>query len=299
MSESKYYTQHQDFPLESPPKRVVSLVPSVTESLFDLAVGHTLVGRTDYCTRPADKVANIPTLGGTKNPDIAKIIALKPDLVIMNQEENRQEDATKLQDEGIAVWVTHPKTVQEAFNLLWGIMYGFDNTLMVPRVRLIEYTYDWLNPIAEEKELANPVKVFVPIWLDPLMTINRETYVHDIVRVCGATNIFADRVRQYPLSADLGASEPYPSDDPRIQGRDVRYPRVTWEEVVALQPDVILLPSEPFEFTEAHLPLFQKLDVPAAHHQRIHLVDGALLTWHGTRVAFAMNELPRIIRPSG
>jgi ABC-type Fe3+-hydroxamate transport system substrate-binding protein len=140
--------------------------------------------------------------------------------------------------------------------------------------------------------------VFVPIWLDPLMTFNADTYTHDVVRVCGGMNVFAERERLYPLKADLGQTEPYSPDDARVQGRDTRYPRVTWEEVEAAQPDVILLPSEPFIFTEDHLPLFQKLDVPAARNNRIHLIDGSLLTWHGTRVAYAMQQLPPLLQPA-
>lgn len=296
--ENAYY-QTLDIPVEIPPQRIVSLVPSMTETLFDLGLGGRIVGRTDYCVLPVDRVGALPAVGGTKNPDLARILALKPDLVIVNQEENRREDAEALQAAGVPVWVTFPKTVQDVFNLLWNIMYTFDETTFVDRVRLIEYTYDWLNTISEEQELSNPCKVFVPIWLDPLMTVNGDTYVHDVVRVCGGTNVFADRERLFPLAADLAQAEPYAPDDPRVEGRDTRYPRVSWEEVVHLQPDVILLPSEPFAFTEEHVPLFAKLDVPAARNGRIHLVDGSLLTWHGTRIAHAMNTLPTVIRSMG
>jgi ABC-type Fe3+-hydroxamate transport system substrate-binding protein len=297
--DSRFYTQLQDIPVAEPPKRVVSLVPSITESLFDLAVGHTVVGRTEYCIYPVGKVNHIPTVGGTKNPDLEKIVALKPDLVMMNQEENRKEDADWLQEKGIPVWVTFPKTVQDAFNVLWNIMYVFDNPAMVERVRLIEYSYDWVSRMSEQYELTQPVKVFAPIWIEPLMTFNGDTFTHDLIKVCGGTNIFADRERLFPLKADLGETSPLSADDPRVQGRDVRYPRVSWDEVVSLQPDVILLPSEPYLFTEEHLPLFQQLDVPASQHQRIHLVDGSYLTWHGTRVAYALNTLPSLIRPIG
>jgi len=289
----------QEIPVSVPPRRVVSLVPSMTETLFDLAVGHTVVGRTDYCIYPKEKVDAIPTVGGTKNPNIEQIVSLRPDLVIVNQEENRKEDVEALQAQGISVWVTFPKTVQDTLNLLWQTMNLFDNTSMVPRVRLIEYTYDRLNNMAEEQELINPIKVFVPIWLDPLMTINGNTYVHDVLRLCGGTNVFVDRERQFPLAADLGQTAPYEADDPRILGRDVRYPRVSWDEVVLAQPDVILLPSEPFAFDETHLPLFEGLDVSASRNKRIHLVDGSYLTWHGTRIAYAMDVLPNMIRMMG
>ncbi len=297
-SESRYAIRAQDAPIETTPQRVVSLVPSVTESLFDLNLGSRVVGRTDYCIYPVGQVERIPTVGGTKNPNVDAIITLKPDLVMANREENRKEDVERLQAAGIPVWVTFPQTIPESFNLLWNIMYLFEETSMVHRIRMVEYTYDWLNSIAEEREMTNPLKVFVPIWLDPLMTINAATYVHDVLRVCGGVNIFADRERRLPLAADLGEREPYAADDARVQGRDTRYPRVTFEEVEAAQPDVILLPSEPFAFTESHLPLFQRLDVPAARTGRIHLVDGSLLTWHGTRVAYAMQQIPPLLKPS-
>jgi ABC-type Fe3+-hydroxamate transport system substrate-binding protein len=299
MTEPKHYSQMQDLPIDAPPRSIVSLVPSMTETLFDLALGHLVVGRTDYCVRPLHSVQTIPSVGGTKNPRVDQIIALKPDLVIANREENRREDVEALQAAGLAVWVTFPQTVLESFNVMWNLMYLCDVTTMVERVRLIEYTYDWLNAIALRLEVTNPLRVFCPIWLDPLMTINRETYVHDVIRVCGGTNVFADRERLYPLAADLGTGEALPPDDARVVGRDTRYPRITWEEVEAAQPDVILLPDEPFAFNASHLPQFLALDVPAARSQRVHLVDGSLLTWHGTRVAYAFDVLPRLLRPTG
>lgn len=237
---------------------------------------------------------------GRKNPHIAEIIALKPDLVLMNREENRREDAQALEDAGIRIWATHPKTVADVFNLLWNIMDVFQETTMVARVRLIEYSYDWVSAISQAKEDAGEIcKVFVPIWKDPWMTFNADTYIHDLLRVCGGTNIFAERERLYPLKADLGQSAPYPAGDARISGRDTRYPRITLGEVVALQPDVVLLPSEPYAFTHADIATFAQLDIPASKNQRIHLVDGSYLTWHGTRVAYALNELPPLFFPNG
>lgn len=295
MTHSLVYTYTMDSPVETPPRRVVSLVPSVTESLFDLNLGDRLVAVTDYCVHPAEGVARLPKIGGTKNPDIARIIALRPDLVIVNREENRREDAEALQAAGIPVWVTHPRTVADAINLLWNIMHVFDEPAMVPRVRLIEQTLDWVQGIS--RALERRTRVFVPIWWNPLMTFNAETYIHDLLYVCGGDNVFADRERRYPLAADIGQAIPYDLDDPRVAGRDTRYPRVTLEEVQVAQPEVILLPSEPFAFSFEHVQIFSKLDVPAAHSGRIHLVDGSLLTWHGTRLAYALSTLPTLLAP--
>lgn len=271
MSEKSYEYDLMDIPVSAPPRTVISLVPSITESLFDLNLGDRLTAITDYCLYPQAKVTNLPRIGGTKNPDVEQIIRLKPDLVIANQEENRREDVEALQAAGLPVWVTFPKTVKDVFNILWNIMYMFDETSMVPRIRLIEYTYDWVNGISRANEERLP-KVFVPIWYDPLMTFNQDTYIHDLLWVCGGVNVFAER--------------------------DTRYPRVTLDEVVAAQPDVILLPSEPFKFTEAHLPIFAALDVPAARNNRIHLIDGSLLTWHGTRIAYTFDMLPALLVPT-
>jgi ABC-type Fe3+-hydroxamate transport system substrate-binding protein len=195
--------------------------------------------------------------------------------------------------------VTYPRTVQDVFNLLWDIMDVFHETSMVPRIRLIEYQYDWAQSISQRRENdGDVIKTFVPIWNEPLMTFNADTYSHDLLRVCGGTNVFAERERRFPLKADLGQSEPLPEDDARVDGRDTRYPRVTLDEVVAAQPDVILLPSEPYPFDESHIALFKALDIPAAHNDRIHLIDGSYLTWHGTRVAYALNTFPPLFYPA-
>ncbi len=294
MQDSTYqYTM--EAPVSHPPKRVVSLVPSMTESLFELNVGDRLIAITDYCVYPEAETARLPRIGGTKNPDVARIIDMQPDLVLANREENRQADVEALEAAGIPVWVTFPRTVRETFNLLWNIMHIFDEPTMVERVRSAEWMCDWL----ERMERPTVCRVFAPIWYEPLMTFNADTYMHDLLRVCGATNVFADRARRYPLSADLGEREPYPADDPRAAERDTRYPRITLAEVEAAQPDVILLPSEPFAFTEAHIPIFSALDVPAARDGRIHLVDGSLLTWHGTRTMRALSSLPAFLCSDG
>lgn len=258
-----------DTPVGAPPRRVVSLVPSVTESLFDLNLGDRLVGVTDYCVRPAAQTARLAKVGGTKGPDIARIAALRPDLVIVNQEENRREDAEALAAAGLALWVTHPRTVADALNLLWNMMYVFDETAMVPRVQVIERTLDWVQGVS--RALARRARVFVPVWWEPLMSFNADTYIHDLLRVCGGDNVFASSAG--------------------------RYGQVALADVVAAQPDVILLPSEPFAFGAAQMAQFAALDVPAAHSDSIYLVDGSLLTWHGTRLAYALDALPALLNP--
>jgi ABC-type Fe3+-hydroxamate transport system substrate-binding protein len=278
-------------PIDFVPYRVVSLVPSLTESLFELNLGQRLVGVTDYCIHPQSAKA-LPKVGGTKNPDLEKIKALDPDLVMLNSEENRREDAEALQAAGIPIWVTQPNTVRDAIELLWQIMEIFEEASMVHRVRLIEITYEMMRRYAED---TPPVRAFVPIWRDPWMTFNAETFAHDLLFTCGALNVFGERERRFPLAADLGEAEPLPADDPRLAGRDTRYPRLALAEVEAAQPEIILLPTEPYVFTESDALSFDHLDVPAVRNGHIYLVEGSWITWHGTRMARAFRNLPPAI----
>jgi ABC-type Fe3+-hydroxamate transport system substrate-binding protein len=289
--EPQTYVYGADKPVDYVPRRVVSLVPSLTESLCDLNLADRLIGVTDYCIRPASIVQRLPKVGGTKNPDIARIIALRPDLVLMNREENREEDSLALQAAGIPIWATHPDTIREALDLLWAIMDLFEEGSASARVRLIEIKYEWTLGVTMDKPAR---RVFVPIWRDPWMTINKHTYIHDVLRVCGGENVFADRERHFPLAADLGLTSALPADDPRVADRDLRYPRVSLEEIVAAQPEIVLLPDEPYTFTDLDAADFGALDIPAARTKSIYVVDGSLLSWHGTRVSYALRELPGI-----
>ncbi len=285
----------EELHLTHAPQRVVSLVPSVTESLFAIGAGERLVAVTDYCVHPAAQVARLPKVGGTKSPDLNQIKAALPELVIANQEENSKEVIEALRAGGFKVWVTFPGTVWEAIQLLWAFVQVFHAPQIGQSLSVLETSWEWANLAAQN---GTPVKVFCPIWREPpaaegqprwWMTINRDTYVHDLLRLCGGGNVFADRDRRYPLAADLGEAPADPPDP----ARDVRYPRVTPAEVSERAPDVILLPSEPYPFTEADLSAFDAFpEIPAVKHQRIYLVDGSLLTWHGIRLAKALAELP-------
>lgn len=290
--DSQSYEWSMPNPVDFVPQRVVSLVPSLTLSLFDLNLGDRLIGITDYCTRPTDRVQSIPKVGGTKNPDLAKIIALRPDLVLINQEENRREDAEALQQAGIPLWITEPRTVQDAINVLWELMDIFDDASYSERVRIMEKTLDVVKLAMSNQP---PIRTFVPIWRDPWMTFNQNTYIHDVLRTFGLQNVFAERERQFPLQADLGEIEPLPNGDSRAAGRDTRYPRISLDEIVAAQPELILLPDEPYLFQETDAEELYQLDIPAAHLGHIYLIDGSLLSWHGTRFAFTLTELPPMI----
>lgn len=285
--------------LNHPPQRVVSLVPSVTETLFEFGLGDRVVGVTDYCVWPAEAQQK-PKMGGTKTPDLDRIQATLPDLIIANQEENRPEDVEALRAAGLKVWVAFPCTVQEAIDGLSAITRLFRVPRFGQQIAMLEKSLEWASLAAEN---AEPVRVFCPIWQEPAagegsprwwMTINEDTYVHDLLRVCGGENVFASRERRYPLAADLGGG---PDQQPDT-GRDTRYPRVSPAEVAEHAPDVILLPSEPYPFTEADAAALEALpNVPAVKNKRVLLLDGSLLTWHGIRVARALAELPAMLTP--
>jgi len=278
-------------------QRIVSLVPSVTESLFELGLGDRVAAITDYCIHPADKLAHLPRIGGTKNVRVADVIALQHDLVIANKEENTRVDVESFQAAGVPVWLTFPQTVRDAIDLLWDIVRRFDVVNQGQRLVALEKVYEWAEAAADN---AVPTRVFCPIWRDDAsgwwMTINADSYVSDLIRACGGDNVFAGRERRYPLAADLDPDQP-----PRAPTTeaDTRYPRVALAEILAARPEVILLPSEPFHFSQADYDYWMQFaDLPAVQNNRIHLVDGSLLTWHGTRLARALQEIPILLVPA-
>lgn len=279
-----------------PPRRVVSLVPSMTESLFDLGAGEAIVGVTDYCRPPEEALARMMRVGGTKSPRVPEILALKPDLVVANQEENTRETVEALEASGAKVWVTFPRSVDDAIAILWVLIRLFDIPAAGSKVRTLEVTLDWQMRSAHASQ---PVSVFCPIWQSVTgkgvlwwMTFNRETYAHDVLLRCGGMNVFAHRARRYPLEADLGEGEAEEAGS-----RDTRYPRLTPEEVIEARPEVILVPDEPFAFSDDDELRLRSLlaETPAVQSNRVHRIDGSLLTWHGTRLARALAEIPNCL----
>ncbi|HEY1546797.1 MAG TPA: helical backbone metal receptor, partial [Kofleriaceae bacterium] len=176
------------------PRRIVSLVPSDTYSVIALGAGDRLVGRTTYCEH-GDGVA---TVGGTKDADPEKILALEPDLVIANQEENARKPLEALAGK-VPVLVSLPRTVEQ------GIAH------LARLARILETGPEGRAVVARGYALAEPrpalARVFVPIWMDPLMTLNADTFGSDVLARAGLVNAFGDRLQLYPLAADLGKGE--------------------------------------------------------------------------------------------
>lgn len=276
--------------LPSTISRVVSLVPSDTETLFALGLGDLVVGRTRYCIEPSEKVDEIPLVGGTKDVDIDAVMALSPDLVLANQEENSRANLEALAEAGATIFVSFPKRFNDAIAHVARLarLIGADRDKTLPQ-ELLRAGYKCL----EREQVPEKISVFVPIWRDPLMTFSAHTYSHDILSLAGADNVFADRERKYPLKADLGLSSPLSAD--QVALRDKRYPRITEEELIARAPDLVLLPDEPYEFGEADKEYFASLPIPAARNGGIHFVCGKDLFWPGSRSIEALPRLTALI----
>jgi ABC-type Fe3+-hydroxamate transport system substrate-binding protein len=254
--------------LPAPPRRIVSLIPSITEILFALGVGEAVVGCSIYCTEPPEGVAGKTRVGGEKNPKLELIRELGADLVIANVEENVREHIEILRAWGVPVYVTYPRTVVEGIGLLreLGALTGAE-----ARAGEIAGALEArLGEVQSRLAGRRRTRVFCPIWRHPYMTINADTYMHDMLRVCGGENVFWAQPK--------------------------RYPEVTLDEVAAAAPEVILLPDEPYRFRRAHLADFEPYrEIPAVRGGRIHLVDGKLLSWYGPRIGRALAELPRLL----
>lgn len=277
--------------ITSPPERVISLVPSTTDSLLAYGLEKTLVGVTDYCQIPAELEPGMVRVGGTKTPDLSKIIDLNPDLVLANQEENDRKAVEGLIAADLQVWLTFPITVMDAIQDLRDLARIFRvERSAAAQLETLERISEWTR-LAHVEDTQR--RYFCPIWQSDdtqrWMTFNAQTYANDILSYCGGVNIFSDRVRDISsgvLDESYGAS---------VESVDQRYPQVSVDEVRDRKPEVILLPNEPYHFGENHLAEFRELleGTPAVDNGTIYLLDGRLITWHGVRMAQAFSELPR------
>ncbi|HEY3816111.1 MAG TPA: helical backbone metal receptor [Polyangiaceae bacterium] len=283
----------RELELPTVPRRVVSLVPSDTLSVAALGCAGALVGRTDYCELPADVVAALPSVGGTKNPRVDDVCALQPDLVLANQEENTRGDLEELARRGVRVYVAFPRRVVQGLAHLarLGRIFGLEQDAAVRQ--LVGAGYHALRAAEEARKARPPLRAFCPIWMKPLMTVHGDTFISDMLDLCGAQNVFADRERRYPLAADIGGAAPLPPE--KVAGRDIRYPRVTLDEVVTRRPDLVLLPDEPHPFTEEDAAVFRALDIPAAKAGAVVRTGGKDLCWPGARSVEGIGRLQELV----
>jgi ABC-type Fe3+-hydroxamate transport system substrate-binding protein len=243
--------------------RIVSLVPSLTETIIDFGLADALVGRTRWCTEPADVVARIETVGGTKNPDVARIVEHGPDLVIVNKEENRLEDCREMEAAGLRLHVTHPLTVPEAADMIEELGRACG---AVEKGRALSEHCRASLAAAEARASAGDrtagVRTFCPIWRKPYMTFRRATYIGDMLARAGCWNVFGDR-----------------------EGPD--FFEVTLDEVLGAGVELVVLPDEPYVFEPKHAEELRTAGVAA----RFLHVDGKDLAWYGPRIPESLERL--------
>ncbi|GGV24904.1 helical backbone metal receptor [Streptomyces spectabilis] len=243
-----------------PAARVVSLVPSLTEAVA-VTVPGALVGATDWCSHPADLDGlGVARIGGTKNPDVAAVVALAPDLVIANEEENRLADLAALRGAGLEVLVTEVRGLDQAFAELSRVLAACGGPARP------QWLADAEDAWSEPPRPGPRLRAAVPIWRRPWMVLGRDTFAADLLARLGVDNVYATHAE--------------------------RYPRVPLEELRAAGPDLVVLPDEPYRFTREDGPeAFPGL--PAA------LVSGRHLTWYGPSLREAPEVLSAALSAAG
>lgn len=247
-------------PLGSGPLRLVSLVPSTTETLFAIGRGDDLLGYTRFCVHPADRIEPEKWVGGTKNPKIERILALQPYLVLANREENREEEIAALEAAGVPVWVAEPRTVPDAIADLRAM-----GTLLGREEKTERLAQQIEEKVGEARAHAltteRPTAAYL-IWREPWMVAGQATFIASLLAEGGARIPFAGR-----------------------------YPEVSLDELRRVE--LVLLASEPFPFTETHR---AELIAAGLEPARVRLVDGERLSWHGTRLLHGLPYLREALK---
>lgn len=246
--------------------RIVSLCPSLTELVFDLGRGDDLVGITEYCVHPAAGVAHVEKVGGTKTPAVERIVELAPDVVLLNEEENRREDAERLAAAGVHLHVSLPKDALETADMVRTIGVELERSTEAEAIaRDIETRTERVRRAAADRE---PVRWAYLIWRKPWMSVNDDTFAAALLNQAGGQNIFADRTE--------------------------RYPEITTDDLAAAKPERVLLCTEPFPFAEKH-----RDELAAAtglDRERFLIADGEYLSWHGSRTPDGVDYAERVLR---
>jgi ABC-type Fe3+-hydroxamate transport system substrate-binding protein len=235
--------------------KIVSLVPSQTELLYDLGLGDRVVGITKFCIHPKEWYDTKKRIGGTKTVDIDKIKALNPDLIIANKEENEELQIRKLQ-EHFPVWISDIYTLDDALAMIRHV--GLLCDVQTKANEMADEIAQKFRSLQEKiaKNTQTPIikpRIVYLIWRKPYMAAANDSYINDIIYRAGFENIFADKTR---------------------------YPEITLEDITARQPDYVFLSSEPYPFQEKHFRDFQEA-MPKAI---VKIVDGEMFSWYGSRL---------------
>lgn len=236
-----------NFEVELPvqPKRVISLVPSQTELLFEMGLKEVLVGRTKFCIHPSDKVTAVEVIGGTKKFNFEKIDQLCPDLIIGNKEENYEEGIQRLKKK-YPVWMSDINDLPSAYDMIRSVGEIFQKEAYAEE--LISKTKSSFNQLARIKNM----RAIYFIWNKPKMVAGKNTFINHMMEQAGFINII---------------NEP-------------RYPQLSIETIKSLVPEVVMLSSEPYPYKEEHIKEYEQL-FPKA---RVIIVDGELFSWYGSRL---------------
>jgi len=247
----------RDITINYPPQRIVSIVPSQTELLFELGLDQEVIGITKFCIHPIEKFATRTKVGGTKKLLIEKIRALKPDLIIGNKEENTQEEIELLMEE-FPVWMSDIGNLEDAMLAISQIGELVNREPEAAYLNhLIHAGFTDLQTLAVSKSINQ--KVAYLIWKDPYMCAGQNTFIDDILRKIGLENVVLQK----------------------------RYPELNVAQLVALEPQLVFLSSEPYPFKQKHMEEI-KLALPQA---QVMLVDGEMFSWYGSRLVKAVEYL--------
>lgn len=242
-----------------PPVRIVSLVPSQTELLYELGLDKEVTGITKFCVHPHTWHTTKERVGGTKNIDIDRIRSLHPDLVFANKEENVREQIEEVST--IApVWVSDVSSLQDAARMILSVGQLIDR-----QEKAAALAASILQRFMQLHRCTTALRTCYLIWRNPYMTVGGDTFVSDMLNQCGFLNVFGD-----------------------LQ----RYPQITADMLVATHPELVLLSSEPYPFKEKHLAEIAKI-LPAT---KIMLVDGEMFSWYGSRLLLAAGYLNDLIQ---
>ncbi|HYK46668.1 MAG TPA: helical backbone metal receptor [Parafilimonas sp.] len=247
--------------LGDPPQRIISLVPSITELLFDLGLQNKVVGITKFCIHPDAWCRMKTRVGGTKNVNTDLIASLHPDLIIANKEENVKEQIEQLQNFA-PVWVSDVSNLEDAVKMIHQIG---ELTATSTKAKEIVETIEGNFRLLAGTSNMNRRTVCYLIWQHPYMTVGGDTFIHDMLQRCGFENVFA---------------------------HSLRYPEVSVEQIATAGCDAILLSSEPYPFKQQHAEELQKIFTKSS----IKLVDGEMFSWYGSRLIPAASYLQNLVK---
>jgi iron complex transport system substrate-binding protein len=256
--------------LEGPPKRLIGLAPSLTEILYFLGLGDRVVGVTQFSSFPSEAALK-PMVGSYVNLNLEKIIDLSPDLVIATRDGNERRDVELLEQAGIAVYVVNPRNVGDLIETIKdvGSICGVPQRAKAQSHKLATR----VDRIVQKAGFLRKPLVFVQIQLKPIMTVNRDTFHHDLIRLSGGRNMTGD--------------EP------------ITYPRISLEEVIRRKPEVILISSMERQgrFEKARQEWFKWTSIPAVQTGRVHLIDSDLIDRPSPRLIEGLETMAAFIHP--